>query len=183
MNFTSDSEDLFCWDKQKKNYFYELWQQHKQLKTIEMSAAWPDTYDEGYNINSNLNPLTKFTTSSRSTEFKDILPWNVSQMITKTIPIRTRIVISYAMKRGIPFWVYWEVNGNWDNKWSGISLWKESHCRTNTSVRRNKKIPKSRAVRITIRDPSKKVNHLSKVIFLFIYLLTLFKVGLQNSWK
>ena len=46
-------------------------------------------------INSNLNPLTKFT-SSRSTKFKDILPWNISQMITKTIPISTKIVISYA---------------------------------------------------------------------------------------
>ena len=49
-------------------------------------------------INSNLNPLTKFTSSKRSTKFKDILPWNVSQMITKTIPISTRIVISYVMK-------------------------------------------------------------------------------------
>ena len=53
-------------------------------------------------INSNLNPLTKFTSSSRSTEFKDILPWNISQMVTKTVPISTRIVISYVMKRGIP---------------------------------------------------------------------------------
>ena len=52
-------------------------------------------------INSNLNALTKFTSSSRSTKFKDILPWNISQMITKTIPISTRIVISYAMKWGI----------------------------------------------------------------------------------
>ena len=32
-------------------------------------------------INSNLNPLIKFTSSSRSTEFKDILPLNTSQMI------------------------------------------------------------------------------------------------------
>ena len=54
-------------------------------------------------INSNLNPLARFTSSSRSTEFKDILPWNISQMITKTVPISTRIFISYAMKRGIPF--------------------------------------------------------------------------------
>ena len=54
-------------------------------------------------INSNLNPLTKFTSSSRSTKFKDILPWNISQMITKTVPISTRIVISYAMKLGILF--------------------------------------------------------------------------------
>ena len=65
-------------------------------------------------INSNLNPLTKFTSSSRSTKFKDILSWNISQMITKTIPISTRIGISYAMKQGFPLWIWWKVNGNWD---------------------------------------------------------------------
>ena len=53
-------------------------------------------------INYNLNPLTKFTSSSISIEFKDILPWNISQLITKTVPISMRIVISYAIKRGIP---------------------------------------------------------------------------------
>ena len=67
---------------------------------MEMSEVSPD---EGIYINSNLNTLTKFISSIRSTEFKDTLPWNISQMITKTIPIRTRIVISYAMKRGILF--------------------------------------------------------------------------------
>ena len=41
LNFTLDSEDLFCWCKQK-NDFYELWQHHKLLKTTEI------TYDEGY---------------------------------------------------------------------------------------------------------------------------------------
>ena len=50
-------------------------------------------------INSNLNAVTKFTSSSRSTEFTDILP---SQIIKKTVPNSTRIVISYAMKQGIP---------------------------------------------------------------------------------
>ena len=44
-------------------------------------------------INSNLNRPTNFTSSGRSTEFKDILPWNISKMITKTIPISTRTVI------------------------------------------------------------------------------------------
>ena len=38
LNFTLDSEDLFCWYKQKSD-FYELWQQHKQLKTIKISEA------------------------------------------------------------------------------------------------------------------------------------------------
>ena len=33
----------------------------------------------------------------------------------------------------------------------------------NASVRRKKEIKKSRTVRVTVRDPSRKVNHLSKV--------------------
>ena len=53
------------------------------------------------NPDSSPNQLTKFTSSSRSTGFKDILPWNIFQMITKTILISTRIVISYARKQGI----------------------------------------------------------------------------------
>ena len=55
-------------------------------------------------INSNLNPLTKFTSSSRSTKLKDIFPWNISQTIMKTILISTRIVvISYTMKQNKAF--------------------------------------------------------------------------------
>ena len=50
--------------------------------------------------NFKLDPLTKF---SRSTEFKDIFPWNISQMNTRTIPISMRVVMSSAMKREIPF--------------------------------------------------------------------------------
>ena len=65
-------------------------------------------------------------------------PWIISQMITNTVPISKRIVISYAMKWGIPFWIWWKVNGNWDNNMIRISWWRESHCRTNTSVGRNK---------------------------------------------
>ena len=32
----------------KKNDLYELWQQHKLLKTMEMGEAYPDAYVEGY---------------------------------------------------------------------------------------------------------------------------------------
>ena len=53
-------------------------------------------------VYSNLKPLTKFTSSSRNTEFIDILPWNISQMITKTVIINMRIIISYTMRWGIP---------------------------------------------------------------------------------
>ena len=61
---------------------------------LDLIFSARDTY-----INFNLNPLTKFASSSRSTELKDILPWKISQMIKKTIPISTRIVLSYAMKQ------------------------------------------------------------------------------------
>ena len=40
-------------------------------------------------INSILNPLTKFTSSIRSTKFKEIISCNISQMITKTVSIST----------------------------------------------------------------------------------------------
>ena len=40
LNFTLDSEDLSFWYKQKSD-FYELWQQHKQLKMMEMSEDLP----------------------------------------------------------------------------------------------------------------------------------------------
>ena len=49
-------------------------------------------------INSKLYLLTKIT-RSRSAQFKGIFPWNISQMIAKTIPISAKIVISYTMKQ------------------------------------------------------------------------------------
>ena len=64
-------------------------------------------------INSNLKPISKFTSSSRSTDYIDILPWNISQMIIKTVPISTRIVISYAMKLGISLWIWWSRSTTW----------------------------------------------------------------------
>ena len=132
LNFTLYSEDLFCWYKRKKWF---LW-------TIAAAEAAENYEDEWgltwYLSNFNQNPLTKFTSSSRSTEFKDILPWDIFHIITMTIPITTRIVISYAMKQGIPLWIWWKVTGNWDSNMIRIFLWRESHCWANTSVRRNK---------------------------------------------
>ena len=65
-----------------------------------MSEAGLDIFDGEYVHQFQPGPNTQFTSNSRSTEFKDILLWSMSQMITKTIPIGTRIVISYAMKWG-----------------------------------------------------------------------------------
>ena len=85
-------------------------------------------------------------------------------MITNVVLIGTRIAISYAMKRGIPFRVWRKVNGKWENM-IRIYQSKESHYRANTSVRRKKEIQKSRTLRAAVRDPSRKVNLLSKVIW------------------
>ena len=65
---------------------------------LDLILSMKDIY-----INSYLNPLTKFTSSSsKSSKPKDILPWDISQMLMNTIPINMKIVIIYAIKRGIP---------------------------------------------------------------------------------
>ena len=86
-------------------------------------------------INSNMNSLTKSTSSSRSKRFKDIFPWNIFQMITKTILISTRVFKSYTMKRDILFSVWWKVNVNWNNYIISISQWRENLGRRNTSIK------------------------------------------------
>ena len=151
--------------KFRRFIFYGLWQLHKQLKTMKMSKAWLILAMRDKYVNSNLNPLAKFTSSSRSTVFKDVHPWNISQMITKTVPVSPRIVKSYVMRQGILLWIWWKVTGNWDSNMIRISRWTESHCRTNTSVRRKKWIQKGRTMGITVWNPSRKVNHLSKIIW------------------
>ena len=97
-------------------------------------------------------------------QFKDILPWNISQIMTNTDAITTRIVINYAIKQGILFPVGQKVSGNWDNNMIRMVEWKESLCRTNTGVRGKKEIQKKRTVRVRVRDASRKVNHMKKVI-------------------
>ena len=129
LNFILDSEDLFCWYKQKTN-FYELWQLQKQRKTMDMSEASPDTYDEGY---IQMNPLnesilnlhTKFT-SSRDTEFKDILPCNISNHNVDHPSQHDKLKIDRK-----------SMETETTTRSTLPSGWG-SHCRTNTSVRRSK---------------------------------------------
>ena len=72
LNFTLESEDLSFWYKRKCD-FYELWQQRTsnwkpwRWVRLDLVLSMRDIY-----INSNLNLLTKLTSSRRSTEFKDI---------------------------------------------------------------------------------------------------------------
>ena len=46
-----------------------------------------------------------------------------------------------------------------------ISQFRESHSRTNTSIWRNKSIQKGKTVRVTVWYPSRKVIHLSEIIW------------------
>ena len=81
-------------------------------------------------INSNLDSLTKFTSSSGNTQFKAILPWNISEMITKTIPISSRIVnLCNEMKH--PVLSLLESHQKL-RQHIRISQWTEPHCRINT---------------------------------------------------
>ena len=111
-------------------------------------------------INFNLDLLTW---SSRSTKFKDTFAWNISQMITKTIQINTRVVISCAMKIGIPFGVLMKVKGN-SGKNIRICQLRGSDCRTNnSSEERNKSKRVGLCESLRVRDRSGKINHLAKV--------------------
>ena len=106
LNFTIDSEDSLLVQTKK----WKPWGWVRVYLIFTLS----DIY-----INFNLNPLAKFT-SSRSTEFNFIVPWNISQMLIKITPISTRSV-SYVMKQGIPLWVQQKVSGNWNNHMIKIS--------------------------------------------------------------
>ena len=139
LNFTLDSEVLFRWymQKKKKKDFYELWQQHKLLKTMEMSEVWLDTYDEGY------ISIPTWTHSLKSLAAVEALSLKISSYRTclkwsrRPSLLSTRIATSYAVKWDILFWVYWWVNWNC-HYMIKISQQRETHFRRNTCVRRNK---------------------------------------------
>ena len=54
----------------------------------------------------------------------------------KDLPNQHKNSHSYVRKWDILFWIWWKVNGNWDNNMIRILQWRERHCRTNTSIRR-----------------------------------------------
>ena len=113
MNFTLTY--FFSFDPNEKNEFYGLWQQQKQLKTMEMNEAWSDIYNEE--------------------RYRHIFQPAPTQNISKTIPISTRIIKSCQMNRNILFWVWRKVSGNWDNNMIRISKRSKSHYKTNTRIR------------------------------------------------
>ena len=102
-------------------------------------------------------------------------------MNTKTISISRIIVISYEVNWGIPFWVSRKVNWNWENHMIRIHQWWESQCRANSNVSRKKWILKSRTVRVTVRDLTRKVNYLSKVIWVRKIIAELIR-SINSTW-
>ena len=115
-------------------------------------------------INSNLNPFTKFTRSSRNTEFKAVFSWKISEVIMKTVPISKGMVISHVMEWVISYWVWGKVNGNWANQMIRILQWRQSMVvQILASEEINFQI--SRTVTVTVRNPNRKVSHLSRVIW------------------
>ena len=108
--------------------------------------------------------LTEFTSSSINTKFKDILPWNISQVITKTAPISKRIVINYAMKRDIPFEFDQKSMETKTTTWSEFSSGGKAIVKQKLTEEINKS-KTTRTVTATVRDQSRKVNHMSKVIW------------------
>ena len=78
LKFTLDSEYLFCWYKQMISMTYGSSRSCRKpwrWLRLNLILTMRDIY-----ISSNLNSLTKFTSSSRSTDFKDIIPWNMMTM-------------------------------------------------------------------------------------------------------
>ena len=90
LNFTLDLK-YFSVGTNEKNDFYNLWQQHKQLKTmdiwvtLDLILTMRDIY-----INSNLNPLTKFTSRYPPMEqlSNDHEDWSdQTDMIKRSLPL------------------------------------------------------------------------------------------------
>ena len=55
-------------------------------------------------------------------------------------------------------------NRNWDSNMIRIYQW-ERYCRTTARVSKNQPIQKCRTVRLTLTYPSRKVSHLSKIVW------------------
>ena len=142
LKFTLDGEVLFCWYKwglisMSYNSSTSSWKPWRWLR-FYLILTMRD--DKGYMHQFQPRVTCKVLKQQQRTESKYILLWNFLQLIMKTIPISTIIIESCEMKKMIPHWVQRNVNGNWGNNPIRISLRRESHCRTNTRIKRNKEV-------------------------------------------
>ena len=153
-NFTVDAENLFCLYKRKKWFLYAITATQRAGNHGDVTSCniiFKVTVRDIY-INFNLEPLTW---SSRSTKFNGNFPWNISQMITKTIQINSRIVISCAMKSGI------KVKGNLGKNIRICQLRGNDCRRSKSSEERNKSKIVGLWESLGVRDWSGKVSNLT----------------------
>ena len=127
LNFSLDSEDLSCWCKQKKRFLctitaaqaaenygdewdvtlYLWWGIYTSVPTwthsqnsLAAAEAWSLKISCHWTCLkwSERLPHSQNSLVAAEIQFKDISPWKISQIITKTVPISTRIVINYTVK-------------------------------------------------------------------------------------
>ena len=114
LTFTLDFEDLLC--RYKRKNFYELWTMAAAQVAENHQDEWRLTWYWWRRIYASIltwNYSQNLPAAAEALRLK--ISSYISEITTNTILISTGIVISYAMKQGIPFWIYWKVNGNWDS--------------------------------------------------------------------
>ena len=97
LNFTLESEDFSLWYKRKKWF---LWTMAAAQAAENHGDEWGLTWYFLWGIYTSIRTWTHSQNSlAAAAEAPSLNPWNISQIITKTAPIRMRIFISSAMKR------------------------------------------------------------------------------------
>ena len=140
----------------ERSNFFELWQQQTQLKTMEMNGLkqWGSlTWYLRWGICTSLPTWTHSQNSVVAVEMPSL----------KTSSHGTSHISDDQKDRPNQHESSRTVRWNWHNI-IRISQWRGSHCKTNTRAIR-KTIQKSRTVRVTVWDPSRKVNHLSTLVW------------------
>ena len=130
-------QKIYSVSTNEKGDFYELWQQQKHLKTIKMSEVCMTLTMRDICINSNLNRLTKSLAAAEARSLN--ISSHGTSLKWSRRPPQSAQESSYAM--------WWngasccEFDGkSIENRDSNIriSQWRENHCITSTSIRRNK---------------------------------------------
>ena len=121
---------------------------------IEMNDAWPDISDEWYVHQLQPEHVQKIHQQQQKHQVWRYPPMEHLSNDHKNRPVRTRIVTSYVMKQGISFWIDRKLMETETATWSRF-----------LNEMREKKNQNSKTMKITVRDASRKVNHLSKVIW------------------
>ena len=125
--------DLLCCYKQKKWFLWAMAAaQAAENHVDERCLTWYLWWERYTSISTGTNSQNSLAAAEAL--ILKILSHGTSLKWSQR-PFSTRIVISYLMKQ---FWVYSEVSWNRDNNMIKISEWGETHCRTNTSIKRKK---------------------------------------------